>query len=302
MAPQPQDARPEAQRRCRERPSFTRESCKAFAGRRFLGDASLMRENYPPHLLWFSLALLLLANVFAPAATIDTWTKSTGTYVSNLNTNSPVIGNGTAGSANVTLISGSIGSYTLTSVGDNLTLTGNVTFTGLGGTLAHGFRWGLFNLNGSSTVNGWLGYVTQNSSGTSPGDLYERDAGNSGSWWSTTGATKDASATESSNATLLDGSYVLSLSLTLSAPNTISVAWSLMGTNVSYSLSGSYMDASPQTLTFTTVGIGNAGLTASEIDFSNMSVVYNAVPEPSISLLGLLGLGGLCCWRRRRTD
>lgn len=261
-----------------------------------------MKRMPPCHIFWLCVLVLnLVVAASSPAAAITSWTKSTGTTATNLNSDSPILGNGTTNSANATLISASIGSYTLASVGDSLTFNGGVSFTGLSGTLAHNFRWGLFNTNGSSTTKGWLGYVTQNSSGATVGDLYERDSGNNSDWWSATGATKDTSATAASNAVLADGNYTFSISLTLSAANTVSVAWSLTSTDSAYSLSGSYVDTTPQGLTFTTVGVGNAGFNASEIDFSNMSIAYSAVPEPSLSLLGLLGLSGLCWLRRKRT-
>ncbi|MGE9293724.1 MAG: PEP-CTERM sorting domain-containing protein [Puniceicoccales bacterium] len=235
----------------------------------------------------------------ASAVAIDDWAISTGSTASDLSTASPVIGDGTEGSALNTLIASTTNSQTLTNVGDNISVTGSVTFDGLSGSsLAHSFRWSLMNTNGSTNVNGWLGYVGQNSSGTSPGDLFERDNPNTASWWTTNSATKLGSAVDASSALLTDGTYSLSISVELTATNEVTIVWSLVGSG--YSMVGTVVDSSPQTLTFDVIGVGSAGLTADQISLSDMDITYTSVPEASTLwyLVPLLATPFL--WRRYR--
>ncbi|MDR1281047.1 MAG: hypothetical protein LBK99_09525 [Opitutaceae bacterium] len=83
------------------------------------------------------------------------------------------------------------------------------------------------------------------------------------------------------------------MSYKLTAPNTITVTWSLIGTGdaSSYSVTGSWVETTPETLTFNSVGFGNAGFDASRISFSDVSISHTAIPEPAAAwLTGLLAL------------
>ena len=247
----------------------------------------------------FSLAAIAALSPSASAVAIDDWTISTGSAASDLSTDSPIIGNGSSASALNTLISSPTASYKLASVGDKIDVTGSVNFSGLSGTsLAHSFRWSLMNSNGSSNVNGWLGYVGQNSSGTSPGDLYERNNPNTASWWTTGQATYLGSAVDASSALLTDGTYALAISVELTDVNQVTIVWSLVGTG--YSMTGTVVDTSPQTLTFNVVGVGSAGLSANQISLSNMDISYTAIPEASVLGYLVLALAVPLLWRRLR--
>ncbi|WP_043587366.1 hypothetical protein [Geminisphaera colitermitum] len=264
----------------------------------------------PPRLIRSCLLLVSVISCVTAlsAANITDWRKDTGSAtLTDATTNSPVIGTGAAASANSTLLSATIGLVTLTNIGDHLTFSGTVTFEGLGGTLQYGFRWGLFNTNASASVNGWLGYFTENGSNDKVSRLWERaNPDTSSSWWSnnpaTSGSTNIKGVTVTDNATLVDGSYSFNIRYELTAANTITISWSLVETSspTKYSVSGSFEDNSPQTLTFNRVGIGNAGFNASKISFANLQANYvAAVPEPSSvawisGLLALIVTARLC--------
>jgi hypothetical protein len=218
------------------------------------------------------------------AETLSSWRKDTGTTTTGVTTSTPSLGNGTGTTALNVLISAPITTATLSTTGDVFSLSGTVAFTGLTGTLQHGFRWGVYNTATSSNNNGWLGYYAENSSGSTAGNFQERTNPNTGSWWSATGTSTDSSATANSNAILVDGSYNFNMTFTRTGSNEVTISWSLIGTGSasSYSLSGSFIDTSPQTLTFDRIGVGSAGLSASLIAFSDVTAVYtSAIPEPS---------------------
>ncbi|MDP0496089.1 MAG: hypothetical protein Q7Q73_07750 [Verrucomicrobiota bacterium JB024] len=247
----------------------------------------------------FYFAAVAALSTTASAVAIDDWTISTGSTASDLSTDSPIIGDGSSASALNTLIASPTASYKLTSVGDKIDVTGSVNFSGLSGSsLAHSFRWSLMNTNGSSNVNGWLGYAGQNSSGTSPGDLFERDNPNTASWWTTNQATKLGSAVDASSALLTNGTYALAISVELTDTNEVTIVWSLIGTG--YSMTGTVVDASPQTLTFNVVGVGSAGLSANQISLSNMDITYTPIPEASALWYLVLASAVPLLWRRLR--
>ncbi|RRK01488.1 hypothetical protein Ga0100231_001435 [Opitutaceae bacterium TAV4] len=257
--------------------------------------------------------LLLVSALFCAsalsAANVTDWRKDNGATLTDAATNAPVLGTGAAASANATLISASISPVTLANIGDSLTFSGTVTFEGLGGQLQYGFRWGLFNTGGSANANGWLGYWAENGSNTAsdgvkPSRLWERAASNTGSWWSSSSgaATQIKGVNPDNSAYFVDGSYSFNIRYELTAANTITISWSLVETSTAtkHSVSGSFEDNSPQTLTFNRVGIGNAGFNASKISFANLQANYvAAVPEPSSvawisGLLALIVTARLC--------
>ncbi len=243
----------------------------------------------------------------AQAATLQNWTQSAGTNGTNLNTSSPILGNGSAGSgSNQQMWAAAPSVYTLGAVGDMLVFSGAVNFNLSAAAGSDQFRFGLYDTNGSAGTTGWLGYFASNSgSGANPnGRLWERDAGNTTAYGSNAvgSATQRQAIAGIPSNTFAAGTYNFSLSATRTETG-LSVAWSIIGTGATtYSLSGTYLDTTPLTFDFNRVGIfTGGGLNANQASFSNMDLTYTAaIPEPhSLALLAGSGLI-LGAFRRRR--
>ncbi|MFA6959400.1 MAG: PEP-CTERM sorting domain-containing protein [Opitutaceae bacterium] len=244
------------------------------------------------------------------AELVSSWTQYSGSISSGLNTASPVLGNGTSGSESAdsqTIYASTATSHTLSSVGDSISLSGGVTFTGLNTPDADQFRFGLYDVNGQSGATGWLGYFASNS-GASAGPTYsrlwERANPNTGSFGSGTGATAIANVNASpSNTSFVSGDYTFSLTITRVSTG-LSLAWTLIGTDVSYSVSGTFTDTTPLTYTFNRVGFFAGGsLDADQVGFSNVDVTFtSAVPEPASwgTLAACFAFAAVCMRRRSR--
>lgn len=253
------------------------------------------------------LGVLSLPSV-AHATLITSWTQFSGSVSSGLGTSSPVLGNGTTDSGDSqSIYSIAASPYTLGTTGDSLTFSGAVTFTNLATPQADQFKFGLYNTNGQSGATGWLGYMASNS-GTSGGPTYsrlwERDNPNTGSFGSGTGATTIANVTATpSNTAFATGSYTFSLTLTRVATG-LDITWTLIGTNVTYSVSKTFTDTTPQTYTFNSVGLfTGGGLNSDQVSFSNLDLTFtSAVPEPAswAVITACFALGAVVLRRRAR--
>jgi len=244
-----------------------------------------------------------LSALSANAALLTSWTQSSGSNGSGLNTASPVLGNGSLDSGdNQTIYAVLPTSYTLTNVGDSIKLSGGVTFLNLATPQADQFRFGLYNVNGQTGVNGWLGYMASNS-GTSTGPTYsrlqERNNPNIGSFGSGSGATAVANVNATpGNTSFASGTYTFSLTLTRVATG-LEVGWTLIGTNVNSTVSGTFLDTTPQTYTYNRVGFfTGGGLNSDQVSFSNVDLTV--VPEPGVLGLVVAGLAFCFILRRRR--
>lgn len=238
----------------------------------------------------FSVVGVLCRPVDAQATLLTSWTQNSGSNGSNLNTANPILGTGATDSGdNQQIHAATASTYTLSSVGDSVSLSGGIAFSGLATPQADQFRFGLYDANGQSGVTGWLGYFATNagnpSGGTGPtvSNLWERSNPNTGSFGSGTGASSISTvgATPSGNA-FVSGNYTFSLSI-IRVSTGLELSWSLIGTDVTYSLSKTFIDTTPQTYTFNRVGIfTGGGLNADQISFSNIDVSFvSAVPEPA---------------------
>jgi hypothetical protein len=266
--------------------------------------------------LFTGVALATVVGFLVPPSTaratlVTTWTQNAGSNGSNLNTASPVLGTGATDSGdNQQINAATASSYTLSSVGDSVSLTGGVAFTGLATPQADQFRFGLYDVNGQSGTTGWLGYFATNagnpSGGTGPtvSNLWERSNPNSGSFGSGTGAVSISSvgATPSGSA-FVSGNYTFSLTITRVSTG-LELGWSMTGTDVTYSFSKTIIDTTPQTYTFNRVGIfTGGGLNADQLSFSNIDVTYaSAVPEPAswAGIAAAVALAAACMRRRSR--
>lgn len=266
-----------------------------------------------PHLTRFSsgvalcLAAAALSFTSAQAESLSSWTSLKG-KTTGLGTNSPVIGNGGDSSASDEQIYASFEKQTLSNTGESLKLSGSVAFSGVTGAQADQFRFGIYDVNGKSNTNGWLGYFATNSgsptggSGAATGRLWERDSGNNNNFGSGTGATVlSYVAGAPSNGAFGDGDYDLSMVLTRTDTG-LEISWSL--TSDTYSLTGTFLDTTPLTYGFDRVGFfSGGGLPASQIAFSGLQIEFSpAIPEPATTALigAALVLGVSMIVRRRR--
>jgi len=206
----------------------------------------------------------------------------------------------------------------LVNVGDNITLSGSFTFTGgFGGIQNDQFRFGLYNtlaantgtLSGgtwsSATDTGWLGYTVEVGASGGSTQLFQRNTGNSGQWFSGTGQTSMNASSTSANAAA--GTYVFSLSLTLASPTSYNIVDSFNQTVGGSYASGNSVTVSDNNFSFNAVGFllnNNVAGGVTPYTFNNVDVTLTpaAAPEPAtLSMIGL-GFGGLLVMMRRRKN
>ncbi|MDX1679679.1 MAG: PEP-CTERM sorting domain-containing protein [Akkermansiaceae bacterium] len=258
-----------------------------------------------------SASMFLIATSGLPAASVVNWTVRENAFAggstpaSDLNTASPVVGDGTSNSADGSSIFGTYSAYTLSSVGDTLTLSGSVTLSGtVASPVAGQFRWALYDVNGSSDDTGWLGYFASSGSDIGQGKINERDPASTGSaWYMASGGGNDIAniAAPGTGNYANDGTYSFILTLERTAGG-LQIDSSLIRDSDSVQFgSGSVEDTSVQTFTFNRAGFLMGGaLDADRASFSNIDVTYTPIPEPSASILSLLGACALLLHRRRR--
>jgi hypothetical protein len=192
-------------------------------------------------------------------------------------------------------------------VGDKLTLSFQMTASGLA-VQDLGLRMGFFNSGGTRVTadslgaspaqyNGWTGYgffTDLADSSTGQSSLRERNPAISNSLWSTSGGIySNLSGGTGVGPGLADGTYAVSLELSLTATGMV-ITQTIGGFTFSRT------DTTSPLTAFDTVSIGlfNQGTTAV---FDNIAVTYTpAVPEPGSA--GLVLGSGLLLLRRRRSS
>jgi hypothetical protein len=239
------------------------------------------------------------------SATGITWGNNTNTGATSGNVDNCAIyaiidgDTGTAGNQNFTL-----------GLGETLTFAGTAelkSVTGTDGTIQ--FRFGLFDVNGSANVNGWLGYFAANTtiSTQSGGGVYERILNNTNAYYSSLSGNavlaSGAAATPVAGARLTNDTYSMSLSFTRATATSLSISSSMIRTTGgnNYVSVNNYTDSSVNSFNFNRLGfLAGSGLDADQVVLSNLSLT--AIPEPS-SFAALAGLGaiGLVASRRRRS-
>jgi hypothetical protein len=252
----------------------------------------------------------------APIYVTGPWTTATGQGngpITNQNTASPTVGDGTANSADGEMFDSPFPAITLSDPGDKIIfqgqmrLTGSVNSAASSGTPRTQFRFGLF---GGDEVglddNGWVGYFTHNkhgNAGTPAGVLARKPVGNTSAYLSTTGAsTAMASVQGDGTAASLfhDDLYTLKMTIERNALGELLVSASIMGDNgFSQTLTGTDTTASTLgTYTFDHVGFLLGGnLDTDQAQFINLLI---AIPEPASWLLGVSSLVATVLFGRRR--
>jgi hypothetical protein len=231
------------------------------------------------------LAYLGAATVAFAAPVNGPWLVAQGGGpVTQENTASPIVGDGSSNSADTDAIYSTAPAVTLANVGDKITLTGSANLIGIVSGGVRQFRWGLYDVNGSGNTNGWLGYFATQGSGTTVGELYERNSGNTSAFFSGTGVSTTGGTAPGSGLGFANGTYSFSLSIERVASG-IQVNSAITRTSDSQDFgSVSLLDTSPQTYTFNRVGflIGDA-LDADQVQFANIDVTFVPAGTPPLT-------------------
>lgn len=257
-----------------------------------------------------AVAFTALCGASLCAAPVDNWIQNNGTAASELDTNHPIIGTGVSDSVKNQQMYAVTQAYTLSDVGDSLTLSGNANFQGVTGADSNQLRFGIYDSNGSSNANGWLGYFAGNGgSGGNPNSfLWKRQDGSNTSFGGGAGADVAEELTGwPITRVLSDGDYSFSMVLTKTEEG-MNVVWAITGLTggSDYVLSGSYNDLSPNAITFDRVGIFTGSLlNAAQLSFSDFDLTFSpAIPEPSTTaaVLGFVVVGALLLRRRAKRN
>ena len=250
--------------------------------------ATSHRVRPPVHQLAIAVALTSLAH----AGPVTNWTERQGLApVSNMNTASPTVGNGTAESADARSIYASMPPLSLANTGDKLTLSGSATLTGINtsGTHANQFRFGLFYESGTDTL-GWLGYVGANGSSSSGANLQERNSPNTGWYFDSTGAT--TLVTAAAPGTLLtNATYNFMLSLERTSEGLRINSSIIRSDGQQFGLT-SFLDPTPQTYHFNRVAFLMGGdMNADQVQFTNIDVTFVPATTPPSASIGARVIG-----------
>jgi hypothetical protein len=219
------------------------------------------------------------------------WTNAVGFGagpITNGNTSSPTVGDGSPDSAAQEMIHSPFPEITLANSGDKIVFTGSVTLTGTINSPANEgnpktqFRFGLFDGDAEgSNDNGWVGYYISNrhgNAGGSSGVLALKPEGNTSAYLSAAGQSVLASVGgDGTSASLFhDGTYSMTLQIERSGNDLVVYAelegsngftQSLIATNTTAATLGTY--------TFDRLGflLGD-NLDADQAAFSNLLVTY----------------------------
>jgi hypothetical protein len=203
-------------------------------------------------------------------------------------TSSPVIGNGTSGSAAQVAIyadiAGAFDGQADISLenGERITLTGSVTLEGIAGSQEQ-FRWGLFYESAAPTSpTGWLGYFATNSNSTSGGNMRAKSAGNT-SVFIANASTQVLGQSIDGDA-WTNGTYTYMMTVSRFGNEAI-VEASLVRPGWSQQWSASTSNLSIRTFDFNRVGfLSGDGMSADRVSFSNVAVVAEAIPALTLEV------------------
>ncbi len=99
---------------------------------------------------------------------------------------------------------------------------------------------------------------------------------------------------------MITHSFTFSLDYTRLSAGSLDIAYAFTD-SAGYTLSGDFVDTTPQTYTFNRVSflVGNNMPTGVGASLSNVDVTYTPAPEPSAAVLGGVGMLALLGRRRR---
>ena len=226
-------------------------------------------------------AFVLTASLAKAGPVAGPWaTTSATTILSNTATASPTWGNNTTDNAKASNLYSSFPSITLAAAGDSVTLTGSATFVGASVTGTGGgfFRLGLFDVNGKSDTNGWLGYFAFNTGSINTGTIYERNSPNTGAFSSSTGATAlvSSAAGMGTGVVLTNTQYNFTVNIARNATGGLVTTTSLKRNSDGLDFANmTFTDATPLTYVLNRVGFQNTTDTnADQILMSNVDVTF----------------------------
>ncbi|HKK18546.1 MAG TPA: hypothetical protein VJ952_07675, partial [Opitutales bacterium] len=233
-------------------------------------------------------AVLSASAVAVNAAAIDSWVVAkNSTTTSGLLTDSPTFGDGTTDDADDIFVVGEFGETVSLAVGDTLTVSYDVTFSG-GTNSSFEYRFVLGEYTNSSDDAAWNGGWN-----FLPGDdIYDaRTDGNIQSKSSNAaplGATESTSGSFSGDST---AAYTYTMTVTLTSSTTVDLEASLVGGDSSYDSTFTLTGATIPTdngfsgTNYNGVGLlmGN-GANMDQASISGAEFTYVPVPEPSTTL------------------
>jgi hypothetical protein len=253
------------------------------------------------------MALGLSASLFLSAAQADpiaNWKQlNTGvsTVTSDLDTDGPTFGDGSAANAQSAFMAGRFGTVaapvTVTlALGQTLIVSGEYVLTGGAGGAAD-YRFGVFNDGGqfdanasSSWTGGWLHQPGNDIYRGRTDGAYISSAGNA----SALGATKNSTGTLNPNSAT---PLLWSMSITRDSATTVDISSSFTGGGGSLDQLYTANDVTTGNFTYTAAGLlFGGGSSLDQAVFSN--VQFNVIPEPSSLALFLLGLSALAARAR----
>lgn len=292
-----------------KKPMKTRSILIAAAG------LAVTQSSRLRHLPTLCLAILLSA-ALAPAATVANWKVAfvAGSLsippTSGLNTASPTFGDAATTNAmdgvGLAGLFGSVGSpesVTL-AVDETLIVTAGFTLTG-GLTGSSGiYRFSVQNDNGQFAENSalnWGGGILHATAGTGTNaSLFSTATGTTSNYMTINSPASNLTPTITRSGTFSADSataYLWTISITRESLTLLKVVSSMTGGPSSFSEIFTAEVPDPSSFTFNSIGIQTTGQTDLE-QLSLANVQYSVIPEPSVVVLG--GLGVLCLLRRRR--
>ena len=250
-------------------------------------------------------ALFLMVPTARAALITGPWTtggRANEGPITNENTASPTVGDGTANSADDESLDAPVTLITLANSGDRVTVSGGVTLTGANASNAN-FRFGLFKDDGNGDNNGWVGYYMQNSSGPNNVTLTKKPVGNTSLHVSSAAGTAVGTPSRPAGDPTFDPAtpYTFSMSIERSGNDLVLAGTITNGSTYTINLSGTDTAAAASgTYQFDRVALlVGGGLDADQAQFQNIDVTFTPIPEPAAASFAAAAAAGLMFRRRR---